>query len=120
MRKGKATPMQVSYIRLLLMIILSLYTHTHTYYVLLKGKKKRMNGILEGQTATSPCICEDNFLLLVTEFLFCLNFLMIFIFSVLVGWQCGVSFLLYSRGTPSHIHIHILFLTPSSILLHRK
>ena len=45
---------------------------------------------------------------------------MIFIFSIIVGLQCSVNFLLYSKVTQSHIHIYILFLTLSSIMLHHK
>ena len=47
-------------------------------------------------------------------------FLMIFIFSIIVGLQCSVSFLQYSKVTQSYIHIYILFLTLSSIMLHHK
>jgi len=47
-------------------------------------------------------------------------FKMIFIFSVIVGLQCSVNYLLYSKVTQSHIQIYILFLTSSSILLHHK
>ena len=36
-------------------------------------------------------------------------FLMIFIFSVIVGLHCSVNFLLYSKVTQSHIHVYILF-----------
>ena len=39
-------------------------------------------------------------------------------FSVVAGWQCSVNFLLHSKVTPSHIHVHILF--SHIILLHRK
>ena len=42
-------------------------------------------------------------------------FLMIFIFSIIVGLQCSVNFLLYSKVTRSHIHIYIIFLTLASI-----
>ena len=45
---------------------------------------------------------------------------MIFIFSGIAALQCSVNFLLYSKGTQWHIHICILFLTLSSIQLHRK
>ena len=45
---------------------------------------------------------------------------MIFIFSIIIGLQCSVHFLLYSTVTQSHIHTHILFFTLSSILLHPK
>ena len=47
-------------------------------------------------------------------------FFMIFIFSFVVGLQCPVSFLLYSKAIQSHIHIYILFLTLSSLMLHHK
>ena len=43
-----------------------------------------------------------------------------FLFSIIVGLQCSVNFPLYSKVTQSHIHIYILFLTLSSIMLHRK
>ena len=46
--------------------------------------------------------------------------LMIFIFSIIVGIKYSVNFLLYSKVTQSHIHIHILFLTLSSIMLHHR
>ena len=48
--------------------------------------------------------------------------LMIFIFSIIVGLQCSVSFLLYSKGTQSHmyINIYILFFTLCSIVFHYK
>ena len=45
---------------------------------------------------------------------------MIFIFSIIVGFQCSVTVLLYSKVTQSHIHICILFLTLSSVMLHPK
>ena len=35
--------------------------------------------------------------------------LMIFIFSLIAGLQCSVSFLLHSRVTQPHIHIHSFF-----------
>ena len=38
---------------------------------------------------------------------------MIFIFSIVAGVQCSVTFLLYSKATQSHIHTYILFLTLS-------
>ena len=37
-------------------------------------------------------------------------FFLIFIFSISAGLQCSLNFLLYSRVTQSHIHIHIPFL----------
>ena len=40
-------------------------------------------------------------------------FLMIFIFSIIVGIQCSINFLLYSKVTQSHMHLYILFLTLS-------
>ena len=43
-----------------------------------------------------------------------IHFLMIFIFSIIVGLQCSVSFLLYSKVTQSHIHAY----TFSHIILH--
>ena len=49
-----------------------------------------------------------------------LFFKMIFIFSIIVGLQCSVNLLLYSKVTQSHIHTCILFLTLSSIMLHHK
>ena len=36
-------------------------------------------------------------------------FIMIYIFSIIPGLQCSVSFLLYSKVTQLHIHVHILF-----------
>ena len=45
---------------------------------------------------------------------------MIFIFSVIPGLQCFVNFLLYSKVTQSHVHVHILFLMLSSIMLRHK
>ena len=45
---------------------------------------------------------------------------MIFIFSIIVGLQCSINFLLYSKVTQSHIHIYTLFLPLSSIMLHHK
>ena len=36
-------------------------------------------------------------------------FLMTFIFSTIVGLQCSVSFLLYSKVTQSHIHVSTFF-----------
>ena len=48
---------------------------------------------------------------------FFLNFIMIFIFSIIASLQCSVHFLLFSKGTQSHIHVYILF---SRIILHRK
>ena len=53
------------------------------------------------------------------KYLFVLNDLKNF-FSIIVGLECSVNFLLYSKVTQSHTHIYILFLTFSSILLHRK
>ena len=47
-------------------------------------------------------------------------FLMIFIFSIVAGLQCSVRFLLYSKGTQSHTHRSIPFLTFSSIRLHHE
>ena len=32
-----------------------------------------------------------------------------YFFSIIAGLQCSVNFLLYSKVTRSHIHIHILF-----------
>ena len=46
--------------------------------------------------------------------------LMIFIFSIIVGLQCSVNFLLYSKVTQSHTYIYILFLTVSSIIFPHK
>ena len=43
---------------------------------------------------------------------------MIFIFSIIVGLKRSVNFLLYSKVTQSHMHI--LFLTLSSIMFHHK
>ena len=40
---------------------------------------------------------------------------MVSIFSIIVGFQCSVNFLLYSKMTQSHIYIYILF---SHIILH--
>ena len=45
---------------------------------------------------------------------------MIFIVYIIAGSQCSVNFLLYSKVTQSHMHIHILFLTLSSVMLHHK
>ena len=45
------------------------------------------------------------------------DILMIFIFSITVGLQGSVNFLLYSKVTQAHIHIYILFLTLSSMPL---
>ena len=51
-------------------------------------------------------------------------FLMIFIFSIIVGLLYSINFLLYSKVvqsyTPPHTHIYIVFLTLSSIMLHHK
>ena len=46
--------------------------------------------------------------------------LMIFIFSIIAGLQCSVNFLLYGKVTQSHIHIHILFISLFSSMLHHK
>ena len=43
---------------------------------------------------------------------------MIFIFSIMVGLQCYVNFLLYIKVIQSYMHIYILFLILSSIMLH--
>ena len=45
---------------------------------------------------------------------------MIFIFSIIAGLQCSVSFLQYGKEIQSHIHVYIFFLTLSSIMLHHK
>ena len=45
---------------------------------------------------------------------------MIFIFSIILDLKSSVNFLLYSKGTQSHIHIYLHFLTLSSIMLHHK
>ena len=45
---------------------------------------------------------------------------MIFVFSIMAGLQCSVSFLLYSMVTQLHKHIYVLFLTLFSIMLHYK
>ena len=45
---------------------------------------------------------------------------MIFIFSIIVGLQCSVNFLLYSKVTQSQIDVYIIFLTLSSLMPHRK
>ena len=45
-------------------------------------------------------------------------FFMIFIFSIIAGLQCSVSFLLYSKVTQSHIHIYIPF--SYILMLHHK
>ena len=47
-------------------------------------------------------------------------FLNDYFFSIIVGLQCSVNFLLYSKVTQSHIHIYIFFLTLSSLMLHHK
>ena len=43
---------------------------------------------------------------------------MIFIFFIIAGLQCSVSFLLYSMVTQLHIHVYILF--SHIIMLHHK
>ena len=43
-----------------------------------------------------------------------------FIFSIVVGLQCSVSFLLYAKVTQSCIRMYMLFPTLSSIMLHHK
>ena len=43
---------------------------------------------------------------------------MIFIFSIIADLQCSVNFLLHSKVTQSHIHVHILF--SHIIMLHHK
>ena len=47
-------------------------------------------------------------------------FKMIFIFSIIVGLQCSINFLLYSKVTQLHTHTYLLFLTLSSIMLHHS
>ena len=47
-------------------------------------------------------------------------FSIIFVFTIIVGLQCSVNFLLHSKVTQSHIHIYILFLILSFIMLHHK
>ena len=42
---------------------------------------------------------------------------MIFLF-IIAGLQCSVNFLLYSKVTQLHIHVHILF--SHIIMLHHK
>ena len=42
----------------------------------------------------------------------------IFIFSIMADLQCSVNFLLHSKVTQSHIHVHILF--SHIIMLHHK
>ena len=49
---------------------------------------------------------------------FFLFFKITFIFSIIVGLQCSVNFLLYSKVTQSHIHIYILF--SYILMLHHK
>ena len=44
---------------------------------------------------------------------------MIFIFSIIVGVQCSVNFLLYGKETQSHTHTFFFF-TLSSVKLHHK
>ena len=53
-------------------------------------------------------------------FFFFFFFWMIFIFPFMAGLQCSVNFPPNSKVTQSHIHIVILFLTLSSIMLHRE
>ena len=48
-----------------------------------------------------------------------------FVFSAVAGWQWSVSFLQYSKESPSHMHTHILVLTslhraPSEVTRHRS
>ena len=43
---------------------------------------------------------------------------MVFIFSIVAGLQCSVSFLLDSKLTQLHIHVYILF--SHIFMLHRK
>jgi len=62
------------------------------------------------------CCCRNQYLYI--YFLRALK--IIFIFSIIVGLQCSVNLLLYSKVTQSHIHTYILFLTLSSIMLHHK
>ena len=75
--------------------------------------------------SSNPGCCSDNtgFLTLyITRELPNAFFfkLMTFIFSIIVGLQCSVSFLLYSKVTQSHIHIYTFFFShyplPCSIL----
>ena len=55
-----------------------------------------------------------------TLFIYLLFYLMIFIFSIIAGFQCSVNFPPYGKVTQSRIHIYILFLTLSSIMLYPK
>ena len=41
-------------------------------------------------------------------------------FSILIGLQCSVNFLLYSKVTHSHVHTYIIFLTLSSNMFHHN
>ena len=42
-------------------------------------------------------------------FFFFFFYIVFFLFSLLAGLQCSVSFSLYSKVTQSHIHTYILF-----------
>ena len=64
--------------------------------------------------------CFSSFRLGPKNLIHFIFFLIIFIFSIIVGLQCSVNFLLYSQVTLSHIHIYILFLTLSSTMCHAK
>ena len=51
-------------------------------------------------------------------FFFFFSCIMIFIFSIIAGLQCSVSFLLHSKGSWLQVNVYILF--SHVIMLHHK
>ena len=84
----------------------SMYFISHSSSTSTKGSKSFKNR----DRKENP----NNFIDFVIFLILIIYFLMIFIFSIIVGLQCSVNFLQYSKETQSHIYAFFFSYYPPS------